>query len=398
MKTLFLCGIVEDSCLQECLAKTKSFEFSANLFQKKMIEGFKEYGDNFSVLSAPFIGSYPNASFLKKFRGFQNVKESYQYVSFNNIWGIRNFSRARALKKAIRSFISLNDEEKLIVVYSPHTPFLEAAVYAKRKDPRIKICLVVPDLPQYMNLNAKVSLLYRIAKKIDIRRFNKLNRMVDSYMLLTEPMKEVLHVGNRPYFVAEGIVTDDELAEAEEKRAQYPKDPSVRTVVYTGKLCERFGVKQLVDEFVQSPDPTWRLVLCGSGELAGYIKEVGRRDARICYQGQVPPEIAKAWMYRADVLVNPRPNNGEYTKYSFPSKTIEYLLTGNPIVAYLLDGMPTVYGDLLYIPLDGINAAIAAALKRSVRCCETAPQRLVALRAENICEQIVRMANGESKS
>ena len=160
MKVLFLCGVVESDCIAECLRTARrAFEFSANIFQQKMIEGFQGKTFKFEVLSAPFIGSYPNASSVKVFRGFQNAKEAYQYVSFNNIWGIRNFSRARALKKAIRSFISLNDEEKLIVVYSPHTPFLEAAVYAKRKDPRIKICLVVPDLPQYMNLNAKVSLL-----------------------------------------------------------------------------------------------------------------------------------------------------------------------------------------------------------------------------------------------
>ena len=58
----------------------------------------------------------------------------------------------------------------------------------------------------------------------------------------------------------------------------------------------------------------------------------------------------------ADVLVNPRPNNEEYTKYSFPSKNIEYLMTGKPVVAYMLDGMPAHYKKFLYeIPTGELN-------------------------------------------
>jgi hypothetical protein len=37
----------------------------------------------------------------------------------------------------------------------------------------------------------------------------------------------------------------------------------------------------------------------------------------------------------------------EYTRYSFPSKNIEYLLSGKPVVGYFLDGMPHVYQDFM---------------------------------------------------
>jgi len=52
---------------------------------------------------------------------------------------------------------------------------------------------------------------------------------------------------------------------------------------------------------------------------------------------------------KADVLVNPRENNEEYTKYSFPSKNIEYLASGNPVVAYMLDGMGDCYREYIYL-------------------------------------------------
>ena len=44
--------------------------------------------------------------------------------------------------------------------------------------------------------------------------------------------------------------------------------------------------------------------------------------------------------------INPRLNNGEYTKYSFPSKNLEYLLAGKVVVAYKLDGMSEDYNDV----------------------------------------------------
>src|SRR5699024_551254 len=48
------------------------------------------------------------------------------------------------------------------------------------------------------------------------------------------------------------------------------------------------------------------------------------------------------------VLINPRPNNEEYTKYSFPSKIMEYMSSGRPMIAYKLDGMPEEYLKYFY--------------------------------------------------
>ena len=41
--------------------------------------------------------------------------------------------------------------------------------------------------------------------------------------------------------------------------------------------------------------------------------------------------------------MNPRSADAEYTKYSFPSKTIEYLATGVPVVMNRLPGIPEEY-------------------------------------------------------
>ncbi len=395
MKVMIICGAFAKENEKEVIACAKRpVEFSANVFQTKLIQGFRQTDLDVQVLSAPFIGSYPNASNMPRFLGFETESGEYTYVPFINYWGMRNFSRAASLKKALSGFVDNGDSKKLIVLYSPHTPFVEAAVWAKKKDPRIKICMIVPDLPQYMNLDTKISFVYRCGKVFDIARFNRLTPFVDSFVVLTEAMKEKLGVGNRPCAVVEGIVEPDVFERNEEVKQIVRESCSAeKYVVYTGKTNERFGVKKLVDAFVAMDDPQLRLVLCGKGDCDDYIAQMAKKDARIMAMGQVLHNDAISWIQKASVLVNPRENGEEYTKYSFPSKTIEYLASGNPVVGYLLDGMSCIYRDLLITADDcGLADAIRMALNRSpheeqVRM-EKVKKHLQSLSAVSVAEKI----------
>ena len=397
MKILILCGVFSKVNEQEVMrCARKAVEFSANEYQRKMISGFLDAGCDLSILSAPFIGSWPNASDTLVFRGFQEQQKEYRYVPFLNVWGLRQFSRTRWLKRGMEDFIRSESAEKLIVVYSPHTPFLEAAVSAKARDSRIRICLVVPDLPQYMNLNKRKSLLYRVGKRADISRFRRLNQQVDSYVILTEAMKDELEIGQRPCFVSESILTGEELAA--DHAPQGHDHEVLRYVVYTGKLNDAFGISELLEAFHALPDDNLRLVLCGRGDLDDRIRKMAEADPRILPQGQVSPDAAAAWVQRADVLVNPRRDDAEYTKYSFPSKLTGYLLSGNPVVAYRLRGYPDAYSDFLYFIDDypdlgsAILDAMSSGPKPGYRA--YAAEHLL---AERIARRIVRMNRKHSK-
>ena len=373
MKILFLCGYFDSNVEKEIIKNAKApIEYSANVFQRKMIDGLRKFSNGryeFSVLSAPFVGSYPNACNRMSIKAFPTFGEC-QYVGFHNTWGLRNISRANVLKKALKSFISSSDQEKRIIVYSVHTPFLEAAVYAKKKDPNIRICLIVPDLPQYMNLNSHISVIYKLGKKFDIWWFNKLNVGVDGYVLLTEQMKEKIDTFGKPAIIVEGVLEDDVFLKNKSECKEKKKKESIKYVVYTGKLNEKFGIKNLVDAFMQITNPAYRLILCGRGELDSYIKQCSTEDSRIIALGQVKPEMCRAWQYRADVLVNPRKNSEEYTRYSFPSKNLEYLATGVPVVAHFLSGMPVIYKKFIFCIDEGNDeiGAIKSSIEDAIMC------------------------------
>ena len=71
----------------------------------------------------------------------------------------------------------------------------------------------------------------------------------------------------------------------------------------------------------------------------------------------------------ATLLVNPRPTREEFVKYSFPSKTMEYMSTGTPVLTTKLPGMPEEYHPHVYFieseTVDGIADALHQTLSNS---------------------------------
>lgn len=363
MDVLLLCGYFEPKYQEEISRKTKTWvENAANTFQQRLITGLKEQDINLQVVSAPFIGPWPTAYKDKEFNGFEAGKseENIQYVYFNNVWGYRNISRTIVLKKGVREFIqNSKSEKKAIIVYCPHTPFLEAAVYGKQLDQSVHIHMVVPDLPQYMNLSKTVHPIYDFFKKIDIQKMDKLIAQVDSFMLLTKYMAEKLNVGSRPYIVVEGITAIKDAPQNKKKKQG-------KKIAYAGKLVEAFGAKRMIEAFELIDDLEASLHICGGGELKSYIEEMCKKDSRIHYYGVVSAEKANEILQQADILVNPRQNDDEYTKYSFPSKNIEYLMTGNAVVAYMLDGMPKEYASFFNVPKSNQIESLAEAMREAM--------------------------------
>jgi len=421
LNVLFLGGPFPKEMEPEILRASKgAVHYAANNFQWNFIDGFMSLPDvSLRVLSAPFVGTFP-----KEYRRLfvRGAAISYrgsvpcEYVPFNNLWGYRNLSRKRALKRAIRPFTDGKSTDKVIIVYSPHTPFLEAAVYAKREDPSIHICLVVPDLPEYMNLFEKKSLAYRLFKKFDIRMFEKLSARVDSFVLVTRQMKERLNVGTRPFVIVEGTiaspgsmpVTQEETGG--KKARNGTKTPAAesgkRRIVYAGTLKRKFGILNLVQAFHALTDADLELVICGRGDAEDAIVEYAQKDFRIRALGQISAEESAALIRSATVLVNPRQNNEEYTKYSFPIKTMEYLLSGVPVVAYELDGMPEDYKDHIFFVEDDSVEALGRRIEEVLNMPENV-RREFGLSArefvirnktgEAACERIIRMIRENRK-
>jgi glycosyltransferase involved in cell wall biosynthesis len=110
-------------------------------------------------------------------------------------------------------------------------------------------------------------------------------------------------------------------------------------------------------------DPLARLIICGIGDSEEEICKAADNDTRIDFRGQLPRQEVLQLQREATVLVNPRQNDETFTRYSFPSKTMEYLASGVPVVAYKLDGIPDEYDKYLTYPTGETAQDLAKALE-----------------------------------
>ncbi|MCQ2440372.1 MAG: glycosyltransferase [Clostridia bacterium] len=348
---LLICGVFPDIRLKEIEEKSINFnQGAAENYQRSLINGLTENNVSCDLLSAPFIGAWP-----KNYKDMYYKSSDDFDISFCNVWGIRNFSRYLRLKRKIKKYNL--EKYNQIVIYSVHTPLVKLAKIIKKINKESKICLFVPDIPEYINLREDKSFLYKIAKKIDIKSFYRANKVIDSYVFLTEAMNEVVNKTGRPYFVLEGFVNQDGI-----KQNFVPYTAKTKKIVYTGSLNAKFGVNELIASFIQLNRDDAELVICGSGDLADYISAIAKDNKKIQYLGQVSAITAKKIQHEAFALVNPRMGKDEYVKYSFPSKTLEYLATGNPVIAYDLLGIPEEYISELIIPRAETIEALSEAI------------------------------------
>ena len=381
---LFLGLLFERSEEHLIAAKSRGgfLQNQVNTFQWNCIDGLHENGiTDLTIVNALPVGIFPRmySDFVIKSKEWiYNGRKHFQIGSIN-LPLFKQWGRYLACKKLLKQ---LDDKE--IIIYSTYQPFLKAV---SMLDESFKVTLIVPDLPEYYDY-AKVGKVRRILRKINNKSIEKLLSRVDRFVLLTDDMKEPLEVGNRPYVVVEGICsskTPKHLHETLNKN---------KIVVYAGSMHKQFGIDVLIGAFELIQDDAYELWLCGQGDYQDEIILAAKRDKRIKYYGFVPKDEVSRLQSMATVLVNPRQNIGEYTKYSFPSKTMECLLSGIPTVCYKLDGIPEEYGAYLNYVDDNSPEALRDML---VSVCEDCTGKYTD-RAERAIDFLVEEKNPTTQS
>ena len=184
-------------------------------------------------------------------------------------------------------------------------------------------------------------------------------RHCTDYVLLTQAMNSRLNTEGKPYVILEGHadITMKEKRPAPEKKA-HP-----RICMYAGGVSRQYGLANLVEGFRKAEIPDAVLHIYGPGDYVQELKQIAGQDPRVVYGGMLlNSEIVEKEM-EASLLVNPRPTDEEYVKYSFPSKTMEYMASGTPVLTTVLPGMPAEYYPHVYFIREETVDGTARALK-----------------------------------
>ena len=358
---IFLGGVFLPSQRDAILERSHGVvQNAADALQKAFLRGFAvNVGDNIELVNLPFVGSYPRMYETMTFPacedtlppGIKASGEGFLNLRFIRFWS-RFVSAFRGLRRATK-----DSERPVVVVYSAHLPFLFAARLIRffRRD--VVLCVIVPDLPEFMGVGGW---LYSTYKNVETVIFRRIVRGFDSFVFLTDAMGDRIGIPSEKCIVVEGIY--DQLHDSIEQEPEIIDDDGF-VILYTGTLATRYGVLDLLHAFEQVDIAEAKLWICGEGDARDVIEKMAASEPRIRYFGQVPRAKALALQRVANVLVNPRRPESEFTKYSFPSKTMEYLASGKQVVMHAMPGIPPEYLEHLIIPETPDCAGLVKALR-----------------------------------
>lgn len=319
---------------------------SGSIFQQSMITGLEEAGVEVDLLiDYPYSGLRFSGgrSFSHREKSTDRIIPSCNIPYFSIPF--KCFFIQREIRKMMKS-----NQYDYVIAYLIHSPFLEGIKAAKKIDDHIKSVLICPDLPDMMDMSLRNKKIKKLFKEIDYKRINKLYDYVDSFVLFSELMKEKLPVEEKPWTVIEGIATVDTLDLTCEKKS--------KAMMYAGTLHKNIGIENIIASLQYLPADL-EFWIFGDGELKEEIIKLAQEDERIKFFGFMPREEVFAYEKRAAVLINARNPEDSFTRYSFPSKTFEYLYSGTPFVTTKLTGVPEEYNDYLYLLSDNDPRTIA---------------------------------------
>lgn len=220
---------------------------------------------------------------------------------------------------------------------------------------------VVTDLPEYLN-NYAGRKNHTIKETLKLKSAYYIFNLFDWYVFLTKSMSDKQNKKNKPYVVVEGIVN---VSNSGICNNIIHKE---KFLMYAGALAKQYGVHIMVEAFIKTDEKEFELHIYGDGDYADELSEICKTRNNIKYFGVRPNEYIVEEQLKATLLINPRPTNEEYTKYSFPSKNMEYMASGTPTLTTNLPGMPEEYKKYVYLiedeTVDGLTKTLQEILSK----------------------------------
>lgn len=211
---------------------------------------------------------------------------------------------------------------------------------------------IFADVYEYMgdvnNDQAKHKTISKIMRGIVSKCYDNF----DGFILITEQANGVVNRLHKPYIIMEGLVDIDMKADIGAVSGEKDRP---KFVLYAGALREQYGLKSLVDGFMSYSGSDVFLEIYGDGDYIPEILKAVQNDSRIRFMGLADNDEIVRRETKATLLVNPRPVGQEFTQYSFPSKNMEYMVSGTPVLTTKLPGMPDEYYDYVFT-IDGDSA------------------------------------------
>ena len=353
---------LSNSCSNEMFEKLRARGMRGTLpqaqkYHQLLMAGLAEHidGEIYAISALPV-----NRRWTKQIR-FPHEEEqvgkiNYIYEKFLNLRFLRQYTRYRGALKNIKKIYKKNSDA--VIVCDILNVSLAAAARRAGRKLGIPVVTIVTDVPGHMVGGAKKKTLFTRVSEDSFDKF-------DAYLLLTEAMNGIVNKKNKPYIVIEGH--SDAAMAAVENRLSEKSEPKV--IMYAGGIRRQYGIERMAKAFLRGGFAGWELHVYGGGDYARELRELSEQNPSLKFFGTVSNAEVVERQLKATVVINPRPTDEDYVKYSFPSKTMECMASGTPLITTRLPGMPEEYYPYVYFiddeSEDGVLDALRSVTSRS---------------------------------
>lgn len=366
MKYLWIGNCLSDETKDKMIDKGVRI-MSSYVSQSCILDGLEKVtGIDFDTINACRVPEYPAYDkHIFREEWSRTGKSTDVQIGYRNTKYFSHLYKRHSFKKEAEKWGRLHKDDCVTVfVYSMSSEYMSVARKIKREVKNCMTVLVVPDLPQYMDMN--MSPLKRFFKAIDWISIKGMMKYFDKYVLYSEHMAEFLNLKKGSWTVMEGAY-DPSIIIGE--KSETCKDTV--SIMYSGVLDLRYGIRELLDS-MKLLDDKYELWLTGAGNAVPLIEERQKGDKRIKYFGYFPSRYDLLKKQReATMLISTRNPDEAASMYCFPSKIFEYMVSGNPVISTRIGGIPEEYFDYLLSVEDISPEGIAGVIKNVGNMSET---------------------------
>lgn len=357
MRILFF-GYAIDS--NRCI-ENKGASIAGNKMQLSILNGLKrEFNDSLDVVSILPIAPFPHAKKILVNYQRQYISNEMQatIIPFINIPYIKQITQIvnTVLYVIYWGFKYRKIGGKIIYCYNYHPNISIAAIILKFIFRCKIICILADPLIDVNSRTGVAKKMFNIMEKISERTI----KVFDGIVAVNKNAVEK-YAKETPYIIVEGGV--DCTEQINQKESNLDNSRQKKRILFSGALYEYNGIKLLIDAIKLIDEKSIVLHIYGDGPLKDYVILEAENDSRIVYKGLVSNELVMKAQKEADILVNPRPISEGISLYTFPSKLLEYMVSGTPVITTKLNGITNDYLPHLFIVENETPECLATTIK-----------------------------------
>lgn len=316
---------------------------AGNNMQLHVLEQLSHYSDmDLKSLTIYPTAAYPKGKLIihrKKIRLFGNFTSVR--AGFLNIPVIKQVNQTISIYKEARRII-LSDKIKTILTFNLYPQTGLAAKWLKKRY-NCELISLLADLPIDDRVGKK-SLGYLLLRKCFDRITLSLFSHYDRFITLNKHAVERF-APHKEYIVMEGGVDPAVITESSQLKG---KGCGERKLVYSGALEDYSGILDLINAMRFVTAKGVKLDIYGKGHLEEYIRKFVAKLTNVEYHGSISHDAMMKIQEEAYLLVNPRPVEHPIAQVTFPSKLLEYMLSGTPVLTTKLNGLSEEYLDKMF--------------------------------------------------